>query len=263
MTRHEQRFGITSFIYTSRRPFHPQKLEENILQKYFVEPDFMDEDEEENGEEDDKKMEEEMTEAEKKELAEMEKKLAAEKEVKLMELQARASEKAKQRRADMGELLRSKGFLWIASTNNVIGSWQQAGNVIRLETEDYWMCEQRERWEDNEEVAKNIRKDLCKPSGEEWEYGDRRQELVFIGQELKHEFIQAELDKCLLTEEEMKLGPEGWKETMEEVDRIKLGFDEEEEDGEEEEEGEGDEDDDEEAGEAEEDESPKKKAKKN
>ena len=54
--------------------------------------------------------------------------------------------------------------------------------MIRLETEDYWMCEQRERWEDNEEVARNIMKDLKMPSGEEWEYGDRRQELVFIGQ---------------------------------------------------------------------------------
>ena len=222
----------------------------------------MDEDDEENEEEEDKKMEEEMTEAEKKELAEMEKKLAADKEVKLMELQARASEKAKTRRADMGELLRSKGFLWIASTNNVIGSWQQAGNVIRLETEDYWMCEQRERWQDNEEVAKNIMKDLCKPSGEEWEYGDRRQELVFIGQELRHEFIQAELDKCLLTDEEMKLGPEGWRETMEEVDRIKLGFDEEEEGEEDEgEEGEGEEDEGDE--DTEENESPKKKKKLN
>ena len=126
----------------------------------------MDEDEKEN-EDDDEKMKEEMTEDEKKELAEMEKKLTAEKEAKLLELQARASEKAKQRRADMGELLRSKGFLWIASTNNVMGGWQQAGNVIRLETEDFWMCEQRERWEDNEEVAKAIMKDLKKPSGEE------------------------------------------------------------------------------------------------
>ena len=256
MTRHEQRFGITSFIYTSRRPFHPQRLEENILQKYFVEPDFMDEDDEENDNEE--KMEEEMTEDEKKELAEMEKKLAAEKEAKLLELQAKASEKAKQRRVDMGELLRSKGFLWIASTNNVMGGWQQAGNVIRLETEDYWMCEQREQWEDNEDVAKAIMKDLKKPNGEEWEYGDRRQELVFIGQALRHEFIQAELDKCLLTNEEMMLGPEGWRETMEGVDRIKLGFEEENEEDEGDEEEDVDEDDD---GEEEEDVSPSKKQK--
>ena len=128
--------------------------------------------------------------------------------------------------------------------------------MIRLETEDFWMCEQRERWEDNEEVAKAIMKDLKKPSGEEWEYGDRRQELVFIGQELRHEFIQAELDKCLLTSEEMMLGPEGWRETIEGVDRIKLGFTEEDEEGEEEEDVEEDDN-----GEEEEDVSPSKKQK--
>ena len=140
------------------------------------------EEEEEENEEDKKRELEEMTDAEKKELEMMETKLAAQKEEKLKALQARASEKAKQRREDMGELLRSKGFLWICTTNNVMGGWQQAGNVIRLETEDFWMCEQRERWEDNKEVAKAIMKDLKKPSGEEWKYGDRRQELVFIGQ---------------------------------------------------------------------------------
>ena len=108
--------------------------------------------------------------------------MEAEKEKRLKELQARASEKARRRREDMGELLRSKGFLWVASTHNIMGGWQQAGNVIRLEAEDKWMCEDREFWEDNEEVAALVYKDLRKPNGEEWEYGDRRQELVFIGQ---------------------------------------------------------------------------------
>jgi len=251
ITRHEARFGITSFIFTSRRPFHPQRLEKNIILKYFVAQflDFMDDDENEDGDEgetteediddeDGEKLEDEMTEEERKKQEEKKKKMEAEKEKRLKELQARASEKAKRRREDMGELLRSKGFLWVASTHNIMGGWQQAGNVIRLEAEDKWMCEDREFWEDNEEVAALVNKDLRKPNGEEWEYGDRRQELVFIGLALKHEFIQTELDKCLLTDEEMELGPEGWEQSMGEVDRIKLSFpeyeDDEEEDGDEE-----------------------------
>merc|ERR1712165_618711 len=63
-----------------------------------------------------------------------------------------------------------------------------------------------------------------------WEYKDRRQEIVFIGHRMKSQVIQDLLDQCLLTEEEMALGPEMWKETMEEVDIIKLSLDEEEDD---------------------------------
>ena len=38
----------------------------------------------------------------------------------------------KKRTRFMGELLRSKGFLWLASTHGVMGGWQQAGNMLRL-----------------------------------------------------------------------------------------------------------------------------------
>ena len=88
-------------------------------------------------------------------------------------------------------------------------------------------------------------------NGEEWQYGDRRQELVFIGQGLNHSFIQSKLDQCLLTDAEMVLGPEQWKETFE--DPIQMqgpeegGEEEEEEEDGEDGEGEGDEDEEEEA----------------
>ena len=36
MTRHEKRFGITSFVYRSRRPFHPGRLYSHFLEPYFV-----------------------------------------------------------------------------------------------------------------------------------------------------------------------------------------------------------------------------------
>jgi hypothetical protein len=45
---------------------------------------------------------------------------------------------------------------------------------------------------------------------EQW--GDRKQELVFIGVSMKKDQILKHLNNCLLSDEEMQLGPEGWKE---------------------------------------------------
>ena len=76
---------------------------------------------------------------------------------------------------------------------------------------------------------------MQKESGEEWEYKDRRQEIVFIGHGMKREVIQKILDECLLTDKEMALGPEMWQETMEEFDTINLELEDDEEDEEDEE----------------------------
>ncbi|MCM8525023.1 MAG: GTP-binding protein, partial [Lentisphaeraceae bacterium] len=42
-------------------------------------------------------------------------------------------------------------------------------------------------------------------------YGDRRQEVVFIGTHLDKEELIKKLDECLLTEEEFVKGPVFWK----------------------------------------------------
>ena len=67
-----------------------------------------------------------------------------------------------------------------------------------------------------------VRQDMTAPGGEEYQYQDRRQEIVFIGHRMKRKVIQELLDSCLLTEEEMALGPERWLETMGHLDTIQL-----------------------------------------
>jgi len=228
ITRHEERFGITSFIYQARRPFHPGRLPDLFLEPYFSEV-VEEEDEDQMSEEE---------------------KLAV-----LEKLQEEAASKQVKRTETMGQLLRSKGFLWIATSHDVIGGWQQAGNVMSIQAESPWMCETREMWEDTPS-AEQILQDMKQPNGEEWKYLDRRQGLVFIGQGLKHEAIQKILDECLLTDKEMEMGPDEWYEAFADVDKIQLTLEDGEE-GEEEEnnEDEGEEDD------AEEDEPPAKKKK--
>ena len=41
-------------------------------------------------------------------------------------------------------------------------------------------------------------------------FGDRRQELVLIGQDMDQAALVAAFDACLLTDAEWALGPEGW-----------------------------------------------------
>ena len=44
-----------------------------------------------------------------------------------------------------------------------------------------------------------------------YEYGDRQQELVFIGQNLDQEHVTKMLNQCLLTDDEYELGPPSWE----------------------------------------------------
>ena len=42
-------------------------------------------------------------------------------------------------------------------------------------------------------------------------WGDRRQELVFIGQNLLRADMTTRLEQALLTDDELALGPSGWR----------------------------------------------------
>ena len=61
--------------------------------------------------------------------------------------QSEAATKQDKRKAQMGELMRSKGFIWMASSMFLKGAWQQAGNVLDIKPSGPWLCEVRHTWE--------------------------------------------------------------------------------------------------------------------
>jgi G3E family GTPase len=104
------------------------------------------------------------------------------------------------------QVLRSKGFFWLASRMDHCGLWSQAGTSASAEAAGMWHAAvPREDWADDEEALASIRADWQEP------WGDRRQELVFIGDRLDESTLRARLDAALLTDREMTAGPSGWR----------------------------------------------------
>ena len=92
-------------------------------------------------------------------------------------------------------VLRSKGFFWVAADDRVAYEWAQAGGVSEVQaTGMWWAAVPTEEWEyeDGERPDEQ----------EDWHprFGDRAQQLVFIGQQMNESVIRAGLDACLLDE---------------------------------------------------------------
>ncbi|MBO1624588.1 GTP-binding protein [Bacillus arachidis] len=97
------------------------------------------------------------------------------------------------------DVVRAKGFFWLASRNHMMGLLSQAGSSITIQGAGEWIAalpeaEQQQIIAEEPEVLKNWDK----------QYGDRITELVFIGVEMNQHEIERSLDTCLLTDEEMR-----------------------------------------------------------
>jgi G3E family GTPase len=103
-------------------------------------------------------------------------------------------------------VLRSKGIYWVASRLDTAGEWSQAGKALRHATAgSFWAATPEKDWEVGLERRAKIKSVWQEP------FGDRRQELGFLVESGKRAALEAQLDACLLTDEEMALGPEAWK----------------------------------------------------
>jgi G3E family GTPase len=96
-------------------------------------------------------------------------------------------------------VIRAKGFFWLATRPDHVGELGQAGALVRTEKHGLWWASiSRNRW----------------PHHPEWHldpvWGDRRQELVFIGVDAMNEAdLRAQLDACLVNATEFT--PHKWE----------------------------------------------------
>lgn len=97
-----------------------------------------------------------------------------------------------------GNIVRAKGFFWLASRNDMAGLISQAGASIMIQGAGEWVASYSE---EEKKLTLEEEPELL----ERWDetYGDRMTELVFIGMEMDQKQIERSLDTCLLTEKEM------------------------------------------------------------
>ena len=143
-TPETEEYGISSFVYRSRKPFHPERL------------------------------------------------------IKCLNS------------SEWNRILRSKGYMWLATRNEFGAMWSQAGTSCRLECAGKWLASVPEsEWPaETENERDSLRKQLV------GEFGDRRQEFVIIGKHINKERVIERLDKCLLTDKELSMGAESWSLSM-------------------------------------------------
>ena len=100
-------------------------------------------------------------------------------------------------------IIRSKGLFWLASRANQALVWSSAGGSCKADTAGVWWASMTFSQRINN-ASFNENKDQIEL---DWDalYGDRKIELVFIGQHLDKEGIIVQLNTCLLTDEEIKL----------------------------------------------------------
>jgi len=133
-----EEYGIRSFVYRTRRPFHPERFEGFI-------------------------------------------------------------------NSDWPGVIRAKGFFWLATRPDHVGEISQAGGLIRTEKRGRWWSSISENlWPENLEWREAMQAHFNPV------WGDRRQEIVFIGCDpMSEEQLTQQLDACLV--EETQFEPEKWR----------------------------------------------------
>ena len=193
-------YGIKSFIYRARRPFNPDKLL-SLLEKYFLIIEAAGSTESEESSEESSEIEGEVSSD--SDSASSEESLSSESDLEMYDEEKDIRERlAAKRESPFSGLFRSKGFVWIATRPEKMGQWAQAGTMLTMTCGGQWFAaldesELESQFSEAElaRIKSDFDQDPC--------IGDRRQEIVFIGQlQGKEEEITKLLDECLVTDQE-------------------------------------------------------------
>jgi G3E family GTPase len=136
---HADTFGISSFRYESRRPFHPQRLMQFV-------------------------------------------------------------------RSEWPGVVRCRGFFWLATRMDWMGELSQAGASRRHRPAGAWWATVMADKGADAQLMESL-------AGVAWHerFGDRRQQLAFVGIDMDEAYLRSRLDGCLLDDGELARGPEVWQ----------------------------------------------------
>jgi len=108
------------------------------------------------------------------------------------------------------DVLRCKGFFWLATRSDIGGSLSQAGGALRHGPAGmWWAAQERSEWPTGDaELEAEIAADWY-GDADDTTIGDRRQELALIGTGLDESHWRAAFDACLVTDDEWTQASEG------------------------------------------------------
>ncbi|GLY02692.1 MULTISPECIES: GTP-binding protein [Actinoplanes] len=104
------------------------------------------------------------------------------------------------------QVLRSRGHFWLAGQPDRVLSWESAG-VLTVTPAGHWLDGQDDGAWEQAHPERRIAAAL------DWDpyYGDRHQHLAFVGVGTDPVRLHRTLARCLLTDAELSLGPDGWQ----------------------------------------------------
>ncbi|MDG1429572.1 MAG: GTP-binding protein, partial [Crocinitomicaceae bacterium] len=101
-------------------------------------------------------------------------------------------------------VIRSKGMFWLASRPEQALNWGQAGGSLKADSAGVWWCSMP--FDKRSQYLTFIENQEHIESGWDTKFGDRKNEIVFIGQDMDEELIRTLLDSCIATDEEIDSG---------------------------------------------------------